>query len=486
VPAADGDDAKPPVPPTPDDVTATGTSSTANRVEISTKEQPAQDRDAAEAQGVDKQPPEAAADDIARPRDPTEAVGRFLNDPNALLRLTRGGEWERVAQGATLKAGDRLLVLPTFRPTLTLTGGLTVQVLGETLVELVAPDKGGVPGLRLPYGRVVLMTAGDPNVPVHLWLGGQEGTATLVDAGTTLAAEVRRFLPAGSDPEKEAAYLAIDLYVPSGQIDWKQSENPDAKKIPGPGRVTLGTPYPTAAADEAELPTWITSEKLMGLDEIGTDDLNRALDESNKRPVALTIRELAEHRKLELRYLAARSLALMGEFDPFVPAFNDLDQASGWPRQIESLQAALARSPKIAAMVRESFERQRGEDGFRLYRMLWGYSKADIQAGVAAELVEYMDHNSLDYRVLAFHALKAVPGVPGDFAGYRPESQLAARQRAVQRWRKMIASGPLSPTGAQDRPGPAPKNAPKSSSEEKTHEKGAESAARPRTVPVWR
>jgi hypothetical protein len=201
--------------------------------------------------------------------------------------------------------------------------------------------------------------------------------------------------------------------------------------------------------------------------------------------VALTIHELAEHRRLELRYLAARSLALLGEFDPFIPAFKDSDQASVWPRQIESLQAAMARSPKIAAMVRESFERQRGEDGFPLYRMLWGYSKADIQNGAAAQLVEYMDHNSLDYRVLSFHALKAVPGVPADFAGYRPDSPAEIRRRAVQRWRKMIATGPLSPSGALDRPAPATKSAPASKGE-KAVETSDESAARPRSVPVWR
>jgi hypothetical protein len=452
-------------------------------VEIPADERPAKERETTDARDADRAGTPAADD--TRPRPATESVGRFVNNPDVLLRLTPAGEWERVAQGATLKAGDRLLVLPTFRPSFTLTGGLTVDVLGETLVELVAPDARGVPGLRVPYGRVVLLTAGDPNASVNLWLGGQEGTATFVDAGTTMAAEVRRFLPAGSNPEKEAAYVAIDLYVKSGQLDWRQSENPDVKKIPGPGRVTLGTPYPALGADAAELPPWITAEKLSGLDELGTGDLNRALDETNKRPVALTIRELAEHRRQELRYLAARSLALLGEFDPFIPAFNDADQASVWPRQIESLQAAIARSPKLAAMVRESFERQRGEDGFPLYRMLWGYSKADIQAGAAAELVEYMDHNSLDYRVLAFYALRSVPGVPGSFAGYRPESAADIRQRAVQRWRKMIATGPLSPNGALDRPGPAPKSTPRTS-DQKADENSNESATRPRSVPVWR
>jgi hypothetical protein len=441
------------------------------------------------AKGPD--PVDAAADRSADDRGAGDApplrvsqpVGRFLTDPNVLLRLNRAGQWERVAQGATLKAGDQLIVLPTFRPSLTLTGGLTVQVLGETLVELTPPDEKGVPGLRVPFGRIVLMTDAQPNISVRLSLGGRDGVATFVDAGSTLAAEVRRFLPAGADPEKEPAYVAIDLYVPSGEIDWKFGENPEVKRIPSPGRLTLGTPYPYEPADARELPAWIIAEKLAGADELGSGDLNRALSEENERPVALTIRELAEHRRWELKYLAARSLALIGEFDPFIPAFNDSDQRSVWPRQIESLQAALARSPQTAAMVRAAFERQRGDEGRQLYRMLRGYSKADIQAGAAEQLVEYLDHNSLDFRVLSFYALRSVPGVPPDFAGYRPESTPAARHRAVQQWRKMIASGPLSPKGAQDRPGPAPQDQPPSDSPDESSD---ESATRPRSVPIWR
>jgi hypothetical protein len=316
-----------------------------------------------------------------------------------------------------------------------------------------------------------------------LLLGGQEGTAKFVDANSTLAVDVRPFLPAGANPEKEKAYVAVDLFVPSGHIDWQTSGSAKPTQIAGPGHVTLGTPYPFSPPDEPEMPAWIVAEKLGGLDEMASADMNRALSADNKRPVALAIRELAEHRRWELKYFGARSLALMDEFDFFIPAFNDVDQRGVWVRQIESLQAALARGPETAAKVREAFERQRGDDGRKLYRMLWGYSKADLQSGAAAELLEYLDHNSLDFRVLAVYALRSVPGVPPNYSSYQPGAAPAERQQQVRRWREYIKDGPLSPKGALDRPGPLPTNQPPAA-EPGTADQ--ESARAPRSVPILR
>jgi hypothetical protein len=447
-----GSDAKAPAPPEPVETDATKETAP-----------PTVDPPANDAQGTEAQPSaaDAAVDEPPinenPPRTNAAPVGRFLTDRNVLLRLNRRGDWQRVSQGDILNAGDQLLVLPTYRPTITLTAGLTVQILGETLVELLPADQTGAPGLRIPYGRVVLMTAGKPDVSVWLSLGGREGIATFVDGESTLAAEVRRYLPAGADPEQERPRLGVDLYASSGKIDWKQSENPQPTQIVGPQRVTLSS-YPYDTTKEDELPTWITAEKLSGYDTMATNDFNRALGEDNQRPVALTIREFVDHRRDELRYLAARSLGLIDEFDPFIDAFNDDYQKAVWPQQIKSLQAALARGPETAALVREAFERKRAGDAKELYRILWGYSKADIQNGDADQLVEYLNHEKLDFRVLAFYALRAVPGVPANFSLYRPEDEPGQRQPAIRQWRDLIkrTNSPLSPQGALDHPGPVP------------------------------
>ncbi|MEX2139392.1 MAG: hypothetical protein WD894_09030 [Pirellulales bacterium] len=428
----------------------------------------------------------AAGDDPAARNGP-EPLGRFLQDRNVLLRFSRRSEWQRVAQGATLNAGERLLVLPTYRPSISLTGGLTMQVLGETLVELLGTDAGGVPRLQMPYGRAVLMTAGKPNVSIQLVLGGQEGTATFLDAESTLAVEVRRFLPAGANPETEQAYVAIDLYADGGDIEWKQSANPVARRITAPGRLGLGTPYPYATDQKEELPAWISAEKVAGVHEIASEDMNQELTEENEKPVALVLREFAEHRKWERKHLGARSLALVGEFDAFLPAFNDSDQRSVWTQQIESLQAALARGPETAAKVRETFQQQRGrEDGWKLYRILGGYSKSDVQAGAAEQLVGYLGHNSQEFRVLAIHALRSIPGVPQNYSSYLPFGSLRDRQIQVRNWRGYLEGdkSPLSPEGALDQPGPTPKQPWRAPTE--ADDAGEESASIPRSVPILR
>ena len=122
--------------------------------------------------------------------------------------------------------------------------------------------------------------------------------------------------------------------------------------------------------------------------------------------MTVVLREMAEHRKAENRSLAARSLALVNDFDPFVDLLNDVDQRAVWAAQIESLQAALDRGPATALKIRTTFERQLGKDGDELYRMLWGYSREDLVNGAAARLVDLLDNDTLAFRVLAFHNLR--------------------------------------------------------------------------------
>jgi hypothetical protein len=294
--------------------------------------------------------------------------------------------------------------------------------------------------------------------------------------------------------------VAIDLYADGGDVEWKQSANPAARRIAAGGRLGLGTPYPHTAdegqdADNKEgeanpLPEWITAPKPSerpSVHDIASEDLNAALGEENERPLTLVLREFAEHRKWERKHLAARSLALIGEFDPFIPALNDYDQRSVWSQQIASLQASLARGPETAARVRETFQQQRGrEDGWKLYRMLGGYSRADIQAGAAEQLIGYFNHNSRDFRVLATYALWSIPGVP-DRLFDLPSDDATFRQRQVRMWQTYLErpKSPLSPEGALDQ-GLAPKQQwqLRPSSEGDGNEE--ESAAIPQSVPLLR
>jgi hypothetical protein len=434
----DDDEAKAPVPPEPDNVPAVDVPTKRAETETSgpfEEPQPAVDLTANERRTDDEDRANAKAAAV-------EPVGRFLNDPHVLLRLNRNRQWERAAQGATLVGGDQLLVLPTYRPTITLTAGLTVQILGETKVELLPPTPQGTPGLHIPFGRIVLMTSGKPDVALRLVLGTQEGTATFVEADTTLAAEVRPFLPLGSDPEQAAANAAVDLYVASGVVQWASDRSPAGERIDAPNRLKLSED-PADAAVTQELPKWIAAaEGLTNFEKLAWDTVNRQLGNAGDRPVSLALQELTDHRRQEVRYLAARSLALIDEFEPLLPLLNNDDYDAVWPTLIESLRSALARGPEVAEKVRQAFEEQRGEEGNTLYRVLRGFSKDELLSGAAVELVDLMDDDSLDVRVLAYNTLRiSIPGSVPTF-NYRPEGTASNRQQPVRSFRNYVRDLP--------------------------------------------
>ena len=114
------------------------------------------------------------------------AVGVFVSPTGILLRQdSQTGQWMRVAPRATLAAGDRLLSLPTYRPAIALTSGITVHVGGGTSIDLLAPDASGTPGIEVQYGRLVLqggVDQGEAGNRLRLKLGDQVTAVTFANA----------------------------------------------------------------------------------------------------------------------------------------------------------------------------------------------------------------------------------------------------------------------------------------------------------------
>jgi hypothetical protein len=74
--------------------------------------------------------------------------------------------------------------------------------------------------------------------------------------------------------------------------------------------------------------------------------------------------------------------------------------------------------------------------------MLRGYSKRQLQDGAAAHLVANLDHEDLDFRVLAFWNLQRI--VVGTLQ-YKPEYNAAKRQASVRAWKLRLADGDIVP-----------------------------------------
>ena len=120
-------------------------------------------------------------------------------------------------------------------------------------------------------------------------------------------------------------------------------------------------------------------------------------------------------------------------------ALNDPDQYPAWEAHVAALKAAVGRGPDVAAQVRATFEKQRGNDAKELYRMLWGYSAEDLKQGAAATLVDYLDNESLDFRVLSFNNLHRITGMG------LPQDPQKRRGPHLQKWKERLKDGKIVP-----------------------------------------
>jgi hypothetical protein len=371
------------------------------------------------------------------------ALGRFLPGKGTLLmRLNaESGNWDLVPQGAPLVAGDKLLVLPTFRPTIALTAGLTLQLSSETMLEILPPDGSNIPGVKLYFGRFVAMTTGQPGAQLRLGLGPVKGVVTFVDGDTTLGAEVRRYHPPGVDPEKSEPLVAVDLYDVNGQIEWTPADG-TAAKLSAAQRLAI-VPHPGDQQQNNASPKWISGETLKEFQVTASEKLAGDLANANV-PMMQTLREFANSQRIENRILGAQCLALLNQFDPLIDGLNDDRNKSQWANLIYTARNILARGPTTATKLREAYELRRGQtNGKELYRMLNGYTKEQLNGGGAAELVGYLDHDNLDFRVLAFANLAEITGRPHS---YRPEEKNETNRRAgINRWKQELTAGRITP-----------------------------------------
>ena len=108
---------------------------------------------------------------------------------------------------------------------------------------------------------------------------------------------------------------------------------------------------------------------------------------------------------------------------------------------------ALALSPEIAADIRGAFIERLEGDGPQLYRMLWGYTPEQLAGGGAKQLIEYLDHQRLEFRVLAFWNLKTLTGLG---LHYRPEYPEVRRIPSIRQWRERLESGQLLSAAAPE------------------------------------
>ena len=315
---------------------------------------------------------------------PPEPLARLMSSDQVLLTDDPKGGWLRVAANQMLMP-QRLLVLPTYRAKVTLTFGVTLEILGGTQLDLLAGGPQEFPGIHVWYGRVVLMPLAQPGSRLRVVFGDRSGVVTFSDAESVAALEVRRVRVPGTNPEKGPPHVVADLYASTGSIVWDEpggGEGPKTLPLAAPQWVSFNATLTSEPAISKELPKWITAEPISALDRRASISLANPLALPPDRLARLALLEVVTSRpQKEVRWLALRCLGYIGQFDDMVKALNDPARKLDWPEYVDQLREAVARDSASAAAVRLALEKQYPQQAADLYRMLWGYTDKDLQTG---------------------------------------------------------------------------------------------------------
>lgn len=364
-------------------------------------------------------------------------VGRYLSSEQALLRFDNTeNSWSRLQAPSVLRSGDRLTVLPTFRPPVVLTNSIQMIFAGSSAAEIGVPDENDAPNVSLSYGRAVFVTAGKAGAQAHLVLDGRAGSVTFGDATSAMAVEVTKYLPPGVNPEETTAQRVIQLFATGAEITWSDGKN-DVTIAPGNVLTMIDDKAPDMFAT-GDAPGWIDLQPLTDGERLASRGLEPFL--KLDRPVSLSMQEQVSFRKVEVASLAIRSLSHLGLYEPLVDSLGNEWQHSYWPAHFDELRAAIARSPAGAESVRISIEKSSGAEAELLYRLLWMFSPKQLADGEAGHLVELLEHDSMPVRVLAYENLLRITG--RNFF-YKPEREAERQKDKIRRWRELLDQGQI-------------------------------------------
>ncbi|MCS7306270.1 MAG: hypothetical protein NZ602_14325, partial [Thermoguttaceae bacterium] len=446
-------------------------------------------------------PEEKAPPGQPQPEKPLEQgpqiLGQLLSDREVLLRADPvQKDWWRIAAQGNVLAGERLLSLPMFRPVLGLVPGVTATLIGPTQVELLTGGSEQPPGMKILFGKLRLSRVGTNPVAFRIQVEGLTGILGLLDPDATVAIAVARVHIPGNDPTLVPDPVRVEVYATRGRANFAiadgaplalaapgvlsiemvctQTEQlPSGKLAPQPGEANLSTPdsIPTGlrqtlswkinlgqAVPLEKVPDWIMTDTSSPLERQAAAEVEQKLQPD--RLARISLMELLEDRRLEVRTFASRSLGYLGEYQHLVARLNKTEERAVWFDSLELLQEAIGWGAESATSIRQTFEKQfGGQNGALLYRILLGYSETQLLAGEATTLVDLLEHNDLVFRVMSWWTLQKLTGKT---FYYQPDAPKSKRDSAVKRWRDWLGQF-LSGKTSLSKESPATKEAAKPS-----------------------
>ena len=368
----------------------------------------------------------------------------------------------RVTTATSFVHGTRLLVAPAQRYNLGLKHNVIWNCYGTA--DLRVETERQFPWLtiaNLTQGKAVVQDISGADFldrpPLLLIRNGNSVVRLLwldVNSAVGIEANPQWVDPSAFDPNYTGALMAsteFSFTVLQGRVEFSTFSIIDEANWPAvldPGqaaeKLTVGDKRRRIGAEQWEkgrtdkTPVWIETPQERPIDRQAAGDLTQLLPAGARS--SLVLRETLNNRRPEVAALAAQTLILADDFSFLAGPtgmLNDERFRSHWSTLIDSIRERISTSQASFEALQVSLAAQDVQRGSLLFQVLVGYSLPEMKLSAAERLVNLLESEYLDERILAIYQLKRLTGKDLGFQPDRPARGI------VQDWKRLWRSGGL-------------------------------------------
>ncbi len=361
---------------------------------------------------AEARPPVGVVDLVPLPEGASGKVSDKLDAVLLRFNPESSGKWERLAAGATLKDGDRIVNLPPFLAPLQI-GTTTVTMVGDGELVVLAKVPGTSGRFELKRGR--LRVAGSSLDPIAIPFDA--GVLKLTPSpGAILGLERINHRPPG---DKVPSAPSLQVSVVEGEAT---TEAGTAKETVSAGSTILfQAPDKFSSKGASPVPAWVGE---LALNDAQVERGHRfAAYFKPDRQAKACIVEAASDENPGVREDAIRSYAAIGMTELLVDTMSTANDPAGRKAAIAALREVARQDADSAKALRAMLEQVGGSKTWAdtVESLLVGYSPREANSeATAAKLAELLKHEDVGIRELAADAILSITGKK-DRLGYDPD-----------------------------------------------------------------
>lgn len=361
---------------------------------------------------------------------------------NGRLAVQSASGWGVMPYRSTVRRGDRVCSPYPFSSLFEITSlGVTIELLPGSMFEFAGATAQEALVLDVKRGRISLKRADKENeapLVIGLRLAGEPCQLTLLSGQALCGIEITPREPDLFEQDLADDRLRGHLAIVSGEALFVGSNG-------GNDKLGAQSWYSLAVADRKQadparrqtqlvlIPDWLDANKprMTATERTYATQFEKKIDPDLS--LAESVSGLINEKSQMLSTFAARALASTEQHAELVKALARAEFEETRLAAIVGLRQWLPQSPQNRDVLKAELAQNFAPDHVEtLYRLLWGYNDSDARSPQTSRiLVDWLQHENLVIRHLAFYHLYSLTGQKYD---YRPVSPALQRNAAVDRW----------------------------------------------------